>query len=60
MTSYVRIAGKNSDPLRYDDSYGGVVSTNGVNDPYADFGNGWYNDHVSFASCKASSAHVSL
>lgn len=39
-------SGAGSDPLRYDNNYGGIVSTNGINDQNADFGNGWYNDHV--------------
>ncbi|KAJ2710339.1 hypothetical protein H4R19_003794, partial [Coemansia spiralis] len=35
----------NSDPLVYDSSWGGVVSTKGIADPGADFGQGRYNDH---------------
>lgn len=37
--------GSNSNPLVYDSSWGGIVSTNGMRDSGADFGNGWYNDH---------------
>ncbi|XPS69743.1 Endo-1,3(4)-beta-glucanase [Ascochyta lentis] len=32
-------------PLYYDDSWKGVVSNAGFNDPGADFGNTYYNDH---------------
>ncbi|KAL1627592.1 endo-1,3-beta glucanase [Neofusicoccum ribis] len=32
-------------PLVYDDSWKGVVSSAGYNDPNADFGNSYYNDH---------------
>jgi endo-1,3(4)-beta-glucanase len=32
-------------PLFYDDSWKGVVSNAGFNDPSADFGNTYYNDH---------------
>ncbi|KAJ2886607.1 hypothetical protein H4R27_000551 [Coemansia aciculifera] len=35
----------NSDPLVYDTTWGGVVSTAGLADPSADFGQGRYNDH---------------
>lgn len=35
----------NSNPLLYDQTWGGVVSTAGINDPAADFGQGYYNDH---------------
>ncbi|KAJ2879391.1 hypothetical protein IWW38_006124, partial [Coemansia aciculifera] len=35
----------NSDPLVYDSTWGGVVSTAGLADPSADFGQGRYNDH---------------
>jgi len=38
-------AATNSDPLRYDQSWGGIVSQNGLADAGADYGNGWYNDH---------------
>ncbi|MEW6284295.1 MAG: glycosyl hydrolase, partial [Candidatus Eremiobacterota bacterium] len=37
--------GANSDPLRYDTTWGGLVALNGVNDVHADFGAGYYNDH---------------
>merc|ERR1719367_2407640 len=39
------LKGTNGDKLLYDQTWGGVVSTNGLNDQNADFGNGWYNDH---------------
>lgn len=32
-------------PLFYDDSWKGLVSSAGFNDPFADFGNTYYNDH---------------
>ncbi|KAJ2806703.1 hypothetical protein H4R20_001591 [Coemansia guatemalensis] len=35
----------NSDPLVYDTLWGGIVSTVGLNDPSADYGQGRYNDH---------------
>jgi len=35
----------NQDYLVYDETWGGVVSSNGIQDSAADFGNGWYNDH---------------
>jgi len=35
----------NSDPLLYDSSWGGIVSTLGINDSQGDFGQGYYNDH---------------
>lgn len=31
--------------LKYDNRWHGIVSTRGANDPGADFGQGWYNDH---------------
>jgi len=37
--------GKNSDALRYDETYGGVVTSKGAGNPASDYGNGWYNDH---------------
>ena len=36
---------KNSDPLKYDQTWGGLCSNAGLNDGGADFGNGLYNDH---------------
>jgi endo-1,3(4)-beta-glucanase len=39
------LQGTNPDALLYDKTYGGVVTTNGLADPYADFGSGWYSDH---------------
>ncbi|KAJ2158395.1 hypothetical protein GGF46_003800 [Coemansia sp. RSA 552] len=35
----------NSDPLVYDSAWGGIVSTVGLEDGSADFGQGRYNDH---------------
>jgi endo-1,3(4)-beta-glucanase len=37
--------GKNGNPLRYDTTWGGVVTANGLANPDADFGQGHYNDH---------------
>ncbi len=37
--------GKGSDALRYDETYGGVVTSKGIGGPGNDYGNGWYNDH---------------
>ncbi len=37
--------GTNDDPLLYDQTWGGLVSTAGTEDPAADFGMGYYNDH---------------
>ena len=34
-----------SDPLQYDESWRGLCSRNGFADAYADYGNGYYNDH---------------
>ena len=39
------LQGANPDALLYDKTYGGVISTNGLADPYADYGSGWYSDH---------------
>lgn len=39
------LQGANTDALLYDKTYGGVISTNGLADPYADYGSGWYSDH---------------
>lgn len=39
------LSGGGQDPLLYEKSYGGMVSTNGIKDRGADFGGGWYNDH---------------
>ncbi|PIA14068.1 glycoside hydrolase [Coemansia reversa NRRL 1564] len=35
----------NSDPLVYDETWGGIVSTVGLKDSSADYGQGRYNDH---------------
>ena len=47
MKSFVQpwLTGSNPDALVYDQTYGGVVSTNGIKDPAQDFGQGYYNDH---------------
>lgn len=41
--------GQNSDYFVYDRSWGGLCSVNGLKGVFwmTDFGNGWYNDHVS-------------
>ena len=39
------ISGSNEDYLVYDDTWGGIVSSEGLQNSQADFGNGWYNDH---------------
>lgn len=39
------LEGKNADALRYEPTWGGVAPANGLADPGADFGAGWYNDH---------------
>ncbi len=36
---------KNSDPLKYDKTWGGLCSNAGLHNGGADFGNGLYNDH---------------
>ena len=35
----------NSDNLVYDTNFGGIITHNGLLNPQADFGNGYYNDH---------------
>jgi len=37
--------GTNGNPLRYDATWGGVVTTRGLSEPSAEFGAGHYNDH---------------
>ncbi|WP_437645607.1 glycosyl hydrolase [Sorangium sp. So ce362] len=37
--------GENANPLVYDTTWGGLVTTNGLADETADFGQGYYNDH---------------
>jgi len=37
--------GKGPDAFRYDQTYGGIVTSKGIGNSGADFGNGWYNDH---------------
>jgi endo-1,3(4)-beta-glucanase len=41
--------GQNMDPFVYDKKWGGICSKNGLAGVFwmTDFGNGWYNDHVS-------------
>jgi endo-1,3(4)-beta-glucanase len=39
------LLGTNSDPLKYDSTWGGICSTGGLSDQNADYGQGWYNDH---------------
>ena len=39
------VTGKVTDRLVYDANFGGIVTTNGLTDSHADFGNGRYNDH---------------
>ncbi|WP_437324965.1 glycosyl hydrolase [Sorangium sp. So ce381] len=37
--------GQNDNPLVYDTTWGGLVTTRGLEDQSADFGQGYYNDH---------------
>mmetsp|Transcript_23821 Transcript_23821/g.26430 ORF Transcript_23821/g.26430 Transcript_23821/m.26430 type:complete len:739 (+) Transcript_23821:12-2228(+) len=39
------LEGDNTNPLLYDSTWGGVVSTNGLENQGQDFGQGYYNDH---------------
>ena len=39
------LSNTNSDTLVYDSTYGGIVPMNGIQNPSADFGSGYYNDH---------------
>ena len=39
------LAGTNGNPLRYDTTWGGIVTSRGLADPAAEFGEGHYNDH---------------
>ena len=39
------LTSNNPDALLYDDTYGGIVSRNGLENSGADYGNGYYNDH---------------
>ena len=39
------IEGTNKDKIVFDKTYGGLVTSEGLEDKNADFGNGWYNDH---------------
>ena len=36
-----RLGGENEDALLYDATWGGLVSSDGISDQGADFGNGW-------------------
>ena len=38
-------AGTNSDPLVYDETWGGIVPSAGLKDRNADYGSGFYSDH---------------
>ena len=40
-----RLAGQNGDPLVYDQTWGGLVISSGINNAGAAFGQGYYNDH---------------
>jgi len=40
-----RLAGQNGDPLVYDQTWGGLVISSGLNNAGAAFGQGYYNDH---------------
>ena len=40
-----RLAGQNGDPLVYDQTWGGLVISSGINNSGAAFGQGYYNDH---------------
>jgi endo-1,3(4)-beta-glucanase len=39
------LEGTNGNPLVYDTTWGGVVTSNGLANPSVDFGQGYYNDH---------------
>lgn len=39
------LQGKNADALKYDKTWGGICSTDGLGSENKDFGQGWYNDH---------------
>jgi endo-1,3(4)-beta-glucanase len=39
------LQGKNQDALKYDKTWGGICSTDGLSSPTKDFGQGYYNDH---------------
>jgi endo-1,3(4)-beta-glucanase len=39
------LTGKNQDALKYDRTWGGICSTDGLADAQKDFGQGYYNDH---------------
>ncbi len=39
------LEGRNPDALLYDTTYGGIVSTDGIKNEGADFGQAYYNDH---------------
>ncbi len=37
---------KNDNQLMYDESWGGIVTHDGINDKKKDYGNGIYTDHI--------------
>jgi endo-1,3(4)-beta-glucanase len=39
------LSANNSDTLLYDSSWGGVITSHGFRDRFAEFGHAWYNDH---------------
>ena len=39
------LLGTNANPLVYDNTYGGLLTTTSITDKQSDFGSGWYNDH---------------
>lgn len=39
------LTGENKNPLLYDTTWGGLVVQNGLSNPYANFGQTYYNDH---------------
>ncbi len=39
------LKGTNANPLLYDTTWGGLVLQSGLSNPYANFGNTYYNDH---------------
>ena len=40
-----RLSGQDGDPLLYDNTWGGLVASSGINNAGAAFGQGYYNDH---------------
>lgn len=39
------LTNQNSDPFIYDDTYGGIITSNSLNDTQSNYGLGMYNDH---------------